>query len=341
MAAAHRRRRPQQRPGVYLAGDGARILGADGAEAAGRLAALAVLADLGHAGAARHDADALRRARWPAWTASATAWRRPFPWPHAQAAALPDEAMVCRCEAITAGELRRSVNEMGSREVNRAKAFSRVGMGRCQGRFCGHAGGRDRRARDRRADRAVGRLRGQAPVKPLPMAAQGSPHERDQVEALRRQRRPGARRRPDGHDHGLLPAPPTALGHPARARAGRPAGQRHQLRQRAPPGALPAAMPLANRSRAIGTVETLGVRQPRRRLEARRTPIPTGRKSLRRSRSPADDTSPTRHTLLSSTPPKSRQPPGTRKKCDDKHDHHQSRRRDHGASAPSQPPARR
>ena len=34
--------------GVYLAGDGARILGADGAEAAGRLAALAALADLGH-----------------------------------------------------------------------------------------------------------------------------------------------------------------------------------------------------------------------------------------------------------------------------------------------------
>jgi NADPH-dependent 2,4-dienoyl-CoA reductase/sulfur reductase-like enzyme len=35
--------------GVYLAGDGVRILGADGAEAAGRLAALAALADLGHA----------------------------------------------------------------------------------------------------------------------------------------------------------------------------------------------------------------------------------------------------------------------------------------------------
>lgn len=50
--------------GVYLAGDGVRILGADGAEAAGRLAALAALADLGHeAGRARYSAEsaALRR----------------------------------------------------------------------------------------------------------------------------------------------------------------------------------------------------------------------------------------------------------------------------------------
>ena len=47
--------------GVYLAGDGARILGADGAEAAGRLAALAALADLGHAqGAQKHEDEAPR-----------------------------------------------------------------------------------------------------------------------------------------------------------------------------------------------------------------------------------------------------------------------------------------
>lgn len=45
--------------GVYLAGDGVRILGADGAEAAGQLAALAALADLGHAdGARRHASEA-------------------------------------------------------------------------------------------------------------------------------------------------------------------------------------------------------------------------------------------------------------------------------------------
>ena len=47
--------------GVYLAGDGARILGADAAEAAGRLAALAALADHGDAAGLTREGPALRR----------------------------------------------------------------------------------------------------------------------------------------------------------------------------------------------------------------------------------------------------------------------------------------
>lgn len=159
--------------GIYLAGDGARLLGADGAEAAGRLAALAALADLGIGeGRRRYDATVvgLRREldRMDRFRAGLVA---AFPWPHAQAAALPDEAIVCRCECITAGELRACVHEKGSREVNRAKAFSRVGMGRCQGRFCGHAGAEIVAAAAGVPVEAVGRLRTQAPVKPLLMNA--------------------------------------------------------------------------------------------------------------------------------------------------------------------------
>lgn len=157
--------------GVYLAGDGARILGADGAEAAGRLAALAALSDLGQApGRALYHAEAaaLRRT-----LAQMNRFReglaRAFPWPHAQAAALPDEAVVCRCEAVTAGELRRCVHELESHEVNRAKAFSRVGMGRCQGRFCGHASAEIVAQACGVPVEQVGRLRSQAPVKPLMM----------------------------------------------------------------------------------------------------------------------------------------------------------------------------
>jgi NADPH-dependent 2,4-dienoyl-CoA reductase/sulfur reductase-like enzyme len=160
-------------PHVYLAGDGARILGADGAEAAGRLAALAALADLGHAqGQRRHAAEAepLRRTleRMDRFRAGLVA---AFPWPHAQAAALPDDTIVCRCESISAGELRACVRDKGSREVNRAKAFSRVGMGRCQGRYCGHAGAEIVAAAAGVPVEMVGRLRTQAPVKPLLMAA--------------------------------------------------------------------------------------------------------------------------------------------------------------------------
>ncbi len=158
-------------PGLYLAGDGVRILGADGAEAAGRLAALAALADLDLPGArARHvdQAPALRAtlakmARFQSGLGAA------FPWPHAHAARLSDDTVVCRCEVITAGELRACVNGKDAQEVNRAKAFSRVGMGRCQGRYCGHAAAEIIAAAADVPIETVGRIRTQAPVKPLQM----------------------------------------------------------------------------------------------------------------------------------------------------------------------------
>ncbi len=101
----------------------------------------------------------------------AKAWCAPFRGRTPTAAALPDDAVVCRCEAVTAGELRRSVRDLDSREVNRAKTFSRVGMGRCQGRYCGHAVCRGGGARRGHPIEQVGRLRTQAPVKPLLMDA--------------------------------------------------------------------------------------------------------------------------------------------------------------------------
>lgn len=157
-------------PGIYLAGDSARILGADGAEIAGRLAALAVLNDLGLPAPPGQDVAALRRRRQVM-----DRFRRglalAFPWPAGLVASLPDETLVCRCEAITAGALRQSATELDAPEMNRAKAFSRTGMGRCQGRFCGIAGAEIVAAARGVPVEAAGRLRGQAPVKPLPVAA--------------------------------------------------------------------------------------------------------------------------------------------------------------------------
>ena len=158
-------------PGIYLAGDGVRILGADGAEAAGRLAALAALADLGVSGAkARHASEApALRATLRTMARFREGLARAFPWPHAHAAQLPDDAVVCRCEVVTAGELRGCVNDKDAREVNRAKAFSRVGMGRCQGRYCGNASAEIIAAAASMPIEEVGRIRTQAPVKPLQM----------------------------------------------------------------------------------------------------------------------------------------------------------------------------
>lgn len=151
--------------GVYLAGDGARVRGANAAECTGRIAAQAAMRDGGLQ--ARDMAEV--KTELARLTRFGDGLREAFPWPSTLAALMPDETIVCRCEAITAGELRRVVRETGAREANRAKAFSRVGMGRCQGRYCAHAGAEVIAAHASVPLSAVGRIRGQAPVKPLPM----------------------------------------------------------------------------------------------------------------------------------------------------------------------------
>jgi len=55
-------------------------------------------------------------------------------------------------------------------EVNRLKAITRCGMGRCQGRFCGLAAAELTAQTLGLPLEAVGRLRVQPPVKPLPLA---------------------------------------------------------------------------------------------------------------------------------------------------------------------------
>jgi bacterioferritin-associated ferredoxin len=153
--------------GVYLAGDGAGIMGADAAEWAGERAALALLADRGVAvDAAR--AEALER-KLEGLTGFRRGLERAFPLPQDWAANAPDDLVVCRCENITAGTLRQTVAVNGADEMNRLKALSRVGMGRCQGRMCGVAAAEILAHATCQPLAQVGRLRGQAPIKPIPI----------------------------------------------------------------------------------------------------------------------------------------------------------------------------
>mgnify|MGYP001147965174 CR=1 FL=1 len=95
---------------------------------------------------------------------------RAFPWPAQMVRQLPDETVVCRCEGVTAAGLREGA-ALGGTEVNRVKSLARVGMGRCQGRFCQLAAA-EIIAADAAIDPAeAGRLRDQAPVRPLPIGA--------------------------------------------------------------------------------------------------------------------------------------------------------------------------
>lgn len=153
--------------GVYLAGDGAGIMGADAAEWAGERAALALLADNGIA------VDITRVMTLEKQLQQVQKFRsgleRAFPFPQDWAAQAPDELVVCRCENITAGELRHTVQTNGAQEMNRLKALSRVGMGRCQGRMCGAAAAEILAQASGQVIEQVGRLRGQAPIKPIPI----------------------------------------------------------------------------------------------------------------------------------------------------------------------------
>ena len=155
--------------GVYVAGDGATIGGARAAALSGALAACAALDDGGIAvsgvarAAMRREVARLRRFQ--------RGLARAFAWPADAIYDLDDRVTVCRCEGITAGELRASIHaEFGPAEVNRLKAITRCGMGRCQGRFCALPAA-ELTAHTRSVPlETVGRLRGQAPVKPIPLA---------------------------------------------------------------------------------------------------------------------------------------------------------------------------
>jgi hydrogen cyanide synthase HcnB len=153
--------------GVYLAGDGAGIMGADAAEWAGERAALSLLADQGLAvdeSRAQQLEHKLRRL-----LPFRRGLERAFPFPQDWAAHAPDDLVVCRCEHVTAGELRHTVQATGADEINRLKALCRVGMGRCQGRSCGVAAAEILAHASGKPVEQVGRLRGQAPIKPIPI----------------------------------------------------------------------------------------------------------------------------------------------------------------------------
>ncbi|WP_321897844.1 FAD-dependent oxidoreductase [Paraburkholderia heleia] len=160
-------------PGVYLAGDGAGIAGADAAELAGRRAAHAVLEDIGIE-VPKHDADMPDAATLEKRLTRIARFRvgieQAFAPPANCAASWPDDLTVCRCEEVDAGTLRSCIRNGLVTEVNRLKALTRIGMGRCQGRMCGESAMALLSAETGKPLHEVGRLRSQAPIKPIPIS---------------------------------------------------------------------------------------------------------------------------------------------------------------------------
>ena len=153
-------------PGLYVAGDGAGIAGAEAAESRGRLAALAVANALGRIDGGARDAAAVphRRALAQAMRGRAflDALYRPadaFRIPHG-------DTIVCRCEEVTAAGVLQLARE-GTPGPNQMKAYTRCGMGPCQGRFCGLTVTELIAHAQRRKPADVGALRARFPVKPV------------------------------------------------------------------------------------------------------------------------------------------------------------------------------
>ncbi|WP_424215359.1 NAD(P)/FAD-dependent oxidoreductase [Streptomyces sp. BI20] len=115
-------------PGIWAAGETCGVAGVGAALAEGEIAALAVAGRPVPAGALR------RRDRQREFADAVATVHRPRP---GAVAALPAHTEVCRCEGVTAGEIRTAAADLGGGDVRTVKLLTRAGMGWCQGRTCG------------------------------------------------------------------------------------------------------------------------------------------------------------------------------------------------------------
>jgi NADPH-dependent 2,4-dienoyl-CoA reductase/sulfur reductase-like enzyme len=126
-------------PGVFIVGDGAGVAGSAVALEEGHMAGLAVANRLGrllgrdysrlasrargrlvHLGSFRRVMDELYRFGPGLYTLA------------------DEQTTLCRCEEVPVAEALEAVRD-GAGHVNEVKAWTRIGMGRCQGRMCGPA----------------------------------------------------------------------------------------------------------------------------------------------------------------------------------------------------------
>ena len=152
--------------GLYVAGDGAYVHGGDASRLKGWLAGIDAARRLGVISPAEAGRRAAGARRKLAVLRAARGFLRYVFAPDPKIFDVPDETLVCRCECVSAGAIRKAVAE-GFHEVNEVKRVTRCGMGQCQGRMCGPALAEiTARAQGARPD-AVGCLRMRSPFRPV------------------------------------------------------------------------------------------------------------------------------------------------------------------------------
>ena len=155
---------------LSIAGDGGGIAGAAAAVLTGRLAALDAASFLDKIEPVDRDRRArpLRRAlkRELAIRPLLDALYRPTP-----AVLVPEDGVIaCRCEEVTVAQIRRAAR-LGAQGPNQAKAFTRCGMGPCQGRICGPIVSAVMADTLQKPIAEIGAYRPRAPYKPITLGA--------------------------------------------------------------------------------------------------------------------------------------------------------------------------
>jgi len=88
----------------------------------------------------------------------------------AQVAGIADETIVWRCEEVRRGDIDAAC-DAGAKDMNQLKAWTRCGMGPCQGRLCGDIAGELLMQRMGVARERVGRFTARTPFRPVPLDA--------------------------------------------------------------------------------------------------------------------------------------------------------------------------
>lgn len=156
-------------PLFSVAGDGAGIGGAKVAAISGKLSALNALRQIDKMTEADRDklAKPLLKRR------DTELAIRPFldaayP-PPPQVLRPADDTIICRCEEVRAGDIRRYA-ALGCMGPNQTKSFGRSGMGPCQGRYCGLVVTEILAEETGQSQDAVGSYRIRAPLKPISLS---------------------------------------------------------------------------------------------------------------------------------------------------------------------------
>ncbi|WP_137045318.1 FAD-dependent oxidoreductase [Pseudolabrys sp. FHR47] len=148
---------------LSIAGDLGGIGGARAAELSGEIAAVAIANDFGRGAGRDHAAPRLRRAR--------ELLVRPFldvlyrPRDGMRQPRL-DDVIICRCEEVRRRDVAAAAAQ-GCPGPNQLKAFTRAGMGPCQGRLCGLTVGETLAGLREETPAQAGYFRIRMPIKPV------------------------------------------------------------------------------------------------------------------------------------------------------------------------------